>query len=89
MSLLSKNYLVFKVTYLLNSFNKTKFFPWNTKNTARNGINKENTHTYTKHSEKDNIGKGYLIWNKLYRGYFRNCGQRPEDTKKALSIQKT
>ena len=89
MSLLSKNYLVFEVTYLLNSFNKTKFFPWNIKNTARNGINKENTHTYTKHSEKDNIGKGYLIWNKLYRVILETAGSIRKIQKKALSIQKT
>ena len=44
-------------SHLLIRFNITKFFPWNTKNTDRNGINKQNTHTYTKQSEKDNIGK--------------------------------
>ena len=37
---------------------KTKFFLWNTNNTDRNSVNKQNTHTHTKHSEKDNIGKG-------------------------------
>ena len=37
----------------MNRFNKTEFFPWNTKNTDRNGINKQSTHTYTKHLEKD------------------------------------
>ena len=42
---------------LLIRFNKTKFFPWNT-NTDGNGVNKQNRDMHTKHSEKDNIGKG-------------------------------
>ena len=37
-------------------------------NTDRNGVNKQNTHTHThththtKDLEKDNTGKGYLVW---------------------------
>ena len=31
-------------TYLLIRLNKIKFFPSNTKNTDRNGLNKQNTH---------------------------------------------
>ena len=58
MSLLFKNYSYVEVTYLLSRSIKTKFFLWNTKNADRNGINEQNMHTYTKHSEKDNIGKG-------------------------------
>ena len=27
-------------------------------NTDKNGVNKKNTETHTKHSEKDNTGKG-------------------------------
>ena len=30
----------------------------NTNNTARSGVNKQNTHTHLKHSEKDNTGNG-------------------------------
>ena len=61
MSLLFKYYSPVEVTYMLN---KTNFFTWHTKNTNSNGINKQNTHTHThthihsKHSQKDNIGKG-------------------------------
>ena len=29
-----------------------------TDNTDRNSVNKQNTHAHTKHSEKDNSGKG-------------------------------
>ena len=39
-------------------FNSTKLFPWKTKNTDKTSVNKQNTHMYTKHSEKDNTGKG-------------------------------
>ena len=34
---------------------------WNTNNTKRNGVNKQNTQTQTKHSEKDNTEKDYLV----------------------------
>ena len=61
------NYSLAK-SYLLIRCYKTKFFLWNTNNTDRNGVNKQNTHTqthtnthkhththtHTKHSEKDN-----------------------------------
>ena len=40
MSLFFKNYSLVEIMYLLIRFNKIKFFPWNTKNTDRNGINK-------------------------------------------------
>ena len=33
------------------------FVIWNTNNTDKNGLNKQNTGTHTKHSEKDNTGK--------------------------------
>ena len=42
--------------------NKTNLFPWNSKNTSRNGINKQNTHRHTKHSEKDNMSKQALAY---------------------------
>ena len=64
MSLLFKNYLPVEVIYLLIRFNKTlltsltsqtslfnKFFLWNTKNTDRNGVNEQNTHT--PHTQKN------------------------------------
>ena len=56
--------------YLLIRRNKIKSFLWNTNNTDRNDVNKQNTpthppthththtHTNTKNSEKDNTGKG-------------------------------
>ena len=53
MSLLFKNYSLVEVTYLLIRVNKTEFFHRNTKNTDRNGANKQNTHAHTKYSEKD------------------------------------
>ena len=53
-----KYFWLVEVTYLLIRFIKTRFFPWNTKNTDRYGVNKENTHTHTTHSQKDNIEKG-------------------------------
>ena len=33
-----------EATHLLISFNKSKFFLWNTKNSDRTGANKQNTH---------------------------------------------
>ena len=57
MFLLLKKYRLVEVTYLLIRFNKTKFFPWNTKNAERCGISKKNTHTTT-HLEEGKIGKG-------------------------------
>ena len=57
MSLLFKNYLFVEVIYLLLiKFNNTKSFMWNTKNTDRNGINEQNTHTPPR--EKDTFRKG-------------------------------
>ena len=44
--LLFKNYWFVQVTHLLIRFNKTKFFPWNTKNTHKSGVNKQNTHAH-------------------------------------------
>ena len=57
MSLLFKNYSLVDVIYLLIRCCKTKFLPQNTKNSDRNGLNKLNTLTQTKHSEKDNTAK--------------------------------
>ena len=67
MSFLFKNYSLVKIIYLFIRCYKTWFFLWNTNNTDRNGVNKQNshtnthththTHTHTKHSEKDNTGK--------------------------------
>ena len=57
-----------KIIHLLKPYQlircyKTRFFLWNTNNTDRNAVNKQNTHT--KHSEKDNPGKGKLAWKKM------------------------
>ena len=47
MSLLFKNYsFAEEVMYLLIRFSKTKSFLCNTKNTDRNGVNEQNTHTW-------------------------------------------
>ena len=53
MSFLFKNYSHVEVVYMLTRFNKTKFILWNTNITDKNGANKQNTHTYTKHSKND------------------------------------
>ena len=58
MALLFKNYSLIEVMYLLIRFNKTRCFPQNTKNTAKNGTNKQHTHTHThththSHSERE------------------------------------
>ena len=57
MSFLIKNYSLVEVAYLFIRCKKTKFFLWNTNNTDRNGVNKQNSHIHTKHLEKDNTGK--------------------------------
>ena len=44
--MLFKNYSLIEVTYLLIRFNKTKISQKNTKNTDRNGVNKQNTCVY-------------------------------------------
>ena len=54
MSFPFKNYSLVKVIYLLIRRYKTRFFVWNTNDT--NGVDKQNTQT--KHSGKDNTGKG-------------------------------
>ena len=59
MSFLFKNYSLVKVIYLLIRCYKTRFFLWNTNNIDRNGANKQNIQTHTKHSEKDNTEKWY------------------------------
>ena len=46
MSFLFKNYSVVEVAYLFIRCKKTKFFLWNTNNTDRNGVNKQNSHTH-------------------------------------------
>ena len=62
MSLLFKNYSLAEVIYLLIRFimttkNSTWLdSTWNTKNTDRNGVNEQNTHTT--HREKDNFRMG-------------------------------
>ena len=55
-SFLLKNYSLLKFIYLLIIFNNIKSFMWNTKNTDRNGLNEQNTHTT--YREKHNFRKG-------------------------------
>ena len=52
MSLLFKNYSLVEVIYLLIRFNKAKPLSLNTKNTDRNGVNKQNTHTHTPNTQR-------------------------------------
>ena len=56
MSFLFKIYSLFEVVHLCIRCNKTKFFLWNTNNTDKNVVNKQNTHT--KHLEKNKTRKG-------------------------------
>ena len=42
-----KNCSLVKVIHMLIRWYKTRFFLWNTNNTDRNGVIKENTHTHT------------------------------------------
>ena len=53
MSSLFKNSLLVEVLYLLISFIKTKSILWNTKNTDRNCVNKQNTHTAERDRETE------------------------------------
>ena len=53
--LLFKNYSYVEVTYLLIEFSKTKFFPWITKNTDRNGAYKPKKQKHTLRKEKNDI----------------------------------
>ena len=56
LSLLFKNYSLVEVPYLFIRFNKTKFFPWNTKNIDKNDvINK--TYTCTPNTQSKIILK--------------------------------
>ena len=47
MFFLFKNYSLAEVIYLLITCNKTKFFMWNTNDTDKNGVNKQDTHIPT------------------------------------------
>ena len=54
-SLLLKNNSLAKVIHLMITFKKTKSLLWNTKNTDRNGIIKQNTH-HTQRGQKGLVG---------------------------------
>ena len=49
---LFKNFSLVKVIYLLIRCCKTRFFLWNTNNNDRNGVNKQNTYTYTPNTQR-------------------------------------
>ena len=81
-----KNYSLVKAIYLLTRFNKTKFISRNTKNTERNGVNKQNKHIHmhTEHSEKDNTRKDCnenilltppFLWEKSESPFFSKISQ--------------
>ena len=55
----AQNYSLVEAIHLLITFNKTKSFLWNTKNTGRNAINGQNTRTT--HRKKYDFRKGYLV----------------------------
>ena len=63
-----KNYWLAEVTYLLIRFNKTNFFPWNTNNTERYGVNKQNnTPPLTQRNTEKSDCKGFVsTTNKWY-----------------------
>ena len=52
--------------YLFIRCYKSRFLLWNTNNTDKNDVSKQNTHTHThthtKLSGKDKAGKGSLVW---------------------------
>ena len=45
-------YYMVKVIHLLIRCYKTRFFIWNTNNTDRNGVNKQNKHTHTTNTQR-------------------------------------
>ena len=49
---LFKNFSLVKVIYLLIRCCKTRFFLWNTNNNDRNGVNKQNTYTFTPNTQR-------------------------------------
>ena len=55
MLLLFENFSVIEVKYFLIRFNKSKFFPENTNNTDRNGVENK-IHTCTLNGQKDITG---------------------------------
>ena len=55
MPLLFKNCSTIEVKYLFIRFNKSKFFPGNTNNTDRNGVENK-IHTCTLNAQKDITG---------------------------------
>ena len=55
MPLLFKNCSMIEVKYFLIRFNKSKFFPGNTNNTDRNGVENKIC-TCTPNGQKDNTG---------------------------------
>ena len=76
---LFKNYSLTEVVYPLIRCNKTTFFLWNTRNTDRNGVNKRNTHTHTKHLHKDHTGNGDPTMSPAVSEFlfvFRQCKRR-------------
>ena len=61
-----KKYWLVEVTYLLIRFNKTNFFPWNTNNTERYGINKQkNTPPFTQRNIEKSDWKGFVSTKKV------------------------
>ena len=62
MALLFKNYSLIEVMYLLIRFNKTRCFPQNTKNTAKNGTNKQHTHTHTHKTKPLHSSGAEHVW---------------------------
>ena len=74
--ILFKHYSLVEVAYLFFRCDKTKFFLWNTNNTDRNGVDKQNlnthTHTHTRtHTTKDKAVWSYLLaWQLLNFSFF-------------------
>ena len=73
-----KSYCFVEVTYLLIRFNKTMFFPWNTKNIDRNGVNKQKKNTRTLHTQRKTTLESVTYYeNKWYPLFGKNLNPPP------------
>ena len=70
MSFLFKDYSLVEVIHLSIRCNKTKLFLWNTYNSDRNGVSKQNTHN--KHPQKDKNRKSYLVWKQVIPPFLKS-----------------
>ena len=92
-SFLFKNHSLVVVIYLLIRCNKTAFFLWNAKNTDRNSVNKQNTHTQRPNTQrKITLGmvstKTRSRWKlKCFRSEPRICLSENQNKEKQLFLK--